>query len=138
MNSERQHLFVFNKKLSDSVNFRNYFPRIDQIPLRKLFLKFEPNRTTFYYIQKCCNLSLFTEQLTQTHFRNLIEIKAQCFYWTFFSNFYFIMLKILNPQILQNCFYYYHVTFYNYKVDIKIIALLISYNYGHCSCTFTQ
>ena len=34
--------FVCSKKLSDSVNFRNYFPRIDQIPLRKLFLKFEP------------------------------------------------------------------------------------------------
>ena len=24
----------FSKKLSDSVNFRNYFPKFDQIPLR--------------------------------------------------------------------------------------------------------
>ena len=56
--------FVCSKKLSDSVNFRNYLPRIDQIPLRKLFLKFDQNRTTFFYIQKSCYLSLFTEWLT--------------------------------------------------------------------------
>ena len=60
---------VCSKKLYDSINFRNYFPIIDQIPLWKIFLKFEPNRTTFYYIQKSCYLSLFTEWLTLTHFR---------------------------------------------------------------------
>ena len=67
VNNERTRgslFFVCSKKLSDSFNFRNYFPRIDQIPLRKLFFKFEPNRTTFYYIQKSCYISLFTEWLT--------------------------------------------------------------------------
>ena len=63
-----------NKRLSHSVNFRNYFPRINQIPLRKLFLKFEPNRTTFYYIQKSCYLSLITEWLTYTHFSYICMI----------------------------------------------------------------
>ena len=47
--------------MSHSVNFRNYFPRINQIPFRKLFLKFEPNWTTFYYIQNSCYLWLFTK-----------------------------------------------------------------------------
>ena len=46
------YIFVCSKKLSDSDNFRNYFVRIEQIPLRKLFLYFELNWTTFYFIQK--------------------------------------------------------------------------------------
>ena len=46
------NIFVCSKKLSDSDNLRNYFVRIEQIPLRKLFLYFELNRTTFYFIQK--------------------------------------------------------------------------------------
>ena len=46
------NFFVCSTKLSDSVNFRNFFPRIVRIPLQKLFLKFETNRTTFYNLQK--------------------------------------------------------------------------------------
>ena len=50
--------------MSNSVNFGNYFPRIEEIPVRTLFLKFEPNRTTFYYIRKSGYLSLYFQWLT--------------------------------------------------------------------------
>ena len=86
--------FVCSKKLSDSVNFRNYF-RIDQIPRSKLFLKFEPNQTTFYYIQISCYLSLFTEW---THFR----------YWN-------CIIKVVGKIFLS---------YYTVWVDFPVIAFL--------------
>ena len=72
MNSEKKLsiFFVCSKKLSDSVNFRHYFPRIDQIPLRKFFLKFELNRTTFYYIQK----SPYFQKMKNLHRRRNLDI----------------------------------------------------------------
>ena len=48
-------MFIFN-------NFKNYFPRIERILLRKLCLNFEPNRKTYYYItKKSVDLSLLTK-----------------------------------------------------------------------------
>ena len=62
-------IFACSKMLSDSVNFRKYFSRIEQIPLRKLKIWTKSQSDNFLiHTKKLLSLATHVMVLNSTHF----------------------------------------------------------------------